>query len=468
MSGNTLTLLRRRFSWLGVLSPAAWIIVLLALGSSLAVLAFPDREVKGREFWTFSRNLARLYGPVIERWNAERVPKIDFSLFSSQALERRMLSGFLSRTPLPDLIEAEVSMISRAFLGPLPSVGFVDLTDRLKEEGIYQQINEASFSPWTTRGRIFGIPHDVHPVLLGYRADLVEAAGIDVSQIETWEDFVRVMKPLMADRDGNGEPDHFLLGLWPTQPELVEVLMMQAGGGLFDENGNATLNLPVNVHVLATAVSWCVGPGRIAADLSETSASGNKLRLDGYAVSFLLADWACARWKQDLPGLAGKMKLMPLPAWTPGGRRTSVRGGSMLGITRQAPDFEAVWGFAKYLYLSPELARSLYRESDTITPIISFWSDPVFDEPDPYFGGQPKGRLYIEQAPHVPRRIASPYGLIGRSRLGDALIELADYARRNKKYTAAELAPMAQQLLDKAQAAVERQMSKNLFLSEES
>ncbi len=86
--------------------------------------------------------------------------------------------------------------VARAFAGPIEAVGFVDLTDRLAKDGLLERINTPSFSPWSSRGRVFGLPHDVHPVMLGYRADIVEAAGIDVSKIETWDDFERIMRPL--------------------------------------------------------------------------------------------------------------------------------------------------------------------------------------------------------------------------------------------------------------------------------
>ena len=112
---------------------------------------------------------------------AKSTDRVQILLLSGGALQRRLLSGFLSDTPLPDLVEAYASIVHQAFKGPLEHVGFIDLTEVVQAEGIYEQINAPSFAPWTSRGRIFGLPHDVHPVLLAYRADIVEAAGIDVA-----------------------------------------------------------------------------------------------------------------------------------------------------------------------------------------------------------------------------------------------------------------------------------------------
>ncbi len=91
-----------------------------------------------------------------------------------------------------------------------------------------------------------------------------------------------------------------------------------------------------NAFVLATIVSWCVGPDRVAADAPDFSASGNKLKVDGYVVANLMPDWMCNIYRREMPQLAGKIKLMPLPAWEKGGRRTSVWGGTMLGMPRDA------------------------------------------------------------------------------------------------------------------------------------
>ena len=207
------------------------------------------------------------------------------------------------------------------------------------------------------------------------------------------------------------------------------MLLLQAGGGYFDDSENVRIATPVNAHVISTIVSWCHGPSRIAADAIDFTASGNQLKAEGYVVADFMPDWMCNIWKNEIPQLAGKVKLMPLPAWTKGGRRTSVWGGTMLGIAKTAPNQEHLWEVAKRLYLSPELARSLYREGDIVTPVRSFWSDPVFDEPDAYFSNQRKGRAYIDLAPDVPRRTSSPYNLLAKLRVQTAVIDLGAYAR---------------------------------------
>jgi arabinosaccharide transport system substrate-binding protein len=459
------SLSRRR----GFLSAGAWIIVAVAVVSSIVILCRPQTRSSGLQMWTTAREHMVMYTPLLNDWNAHAGPQthpaVNIQLFSGDVLQRRMMSGFLSDVPVSDLIEVERSLIGPAFGGPLKDVGFVDLTDRLKAEGLYDQFNAPSFSPWSSRGHIFGLPHDVHPVLLGYRADILEAAGIDMSRIQTWDDFAQAMQPLLKDTDSEGRPRHYPLNLWYTSIDQIETLVLQASGPLFDISGRPVIDTDSNAHALATMVSWMTGPNRISVDAQEFTASGNQLRLDGYVVCSIMPDWLGGVWKNDIPGLSGKLKLIPLPAWTPGGRRTSVWGGTMLGLCKASKNFDRAWDFAKQLYLNKEIARQLYETNDIISPLKKMWDEPFYSVPDPFFCGQVIGRMYIAQAPHVPSRTSSPYNQFAKQRLQDAAKDLYDYATSRHVYNAAALEPEAHAGLRRAQTEVQLQIDKNVFLA---
>jgi arabinosaccharide transport system substrate-binding protein len=415
--------------------------------------------------WTFARVHFDMYKPLGETWNRSQEPKVHIDLLGREILAQRMTSSFHADIPTADMIEVERTIIGQVFSGRVEDVGFVDLTDRLKSEGLLDEINAPSFSPWTTRGHIFGLPHDVHPVLLCYRADLVEEAGIDMSKIETWDDFARVMRPIVKDLDGDGRPDRYALNLWFTSIDQIEALILQAGGGFFDENDQPIVDSASNARVISTVVAWTLGPDRISADAPEFNASGNQLKLQGYVVASLVPDWLTGVWKTDMPQLGGKLKLMPLPAWDRGGRRTTVQGGTMLGICKTCKDFDGAWKFAKNLYTSPELAQKLYETNGIVSPVKKLWNSPFYDRPDPYFSGQPAGRLYLQQAPNVPRRTGSPLNTFAQQRVQDAIAALRDYAESHRIYDAKQLEPEARRQLKIAENLVRRQMDRNVFLT---
>jgi arabinosaccharide transport system substrate-binding protein len=303
-------------------------------------------------------------------------------------------------------------------------------------------------------------------VMLAYRADLVEQAGIDVSRIETWDDFAREMRPLLKQRDRDGQPEHYPLNLWYTSLGQIEALIHQAGGGYFDANNRLIIDSDTNARVIANVVSWTTGPDRIAADAPEFTASGNELRLHGYVVCSIAPDWMTGVWKNDLPAIGGKLKLMPLPAWDRGGRRTSVWGGTMLGIAKTSPDVDGDWEFARHLYLSDAVARRLYETNGIISPVKRLWKSDFYDKPDPFFCGQSPGRLYIQLAPDVPRRTSSPYNELAKLQVQDAIAALRAYAISHGQYSADELQEEAHRQLQAAQERVRRQVKLNVFLGE--
>jgi arabinosaccharide transport system substrate-binding protein len=137
----------------------------------------------------------------------------------------------------------------------------------------------------------------------------------------------------------------------------------------------------------------------------------------------------------------------------------------MLGFPKSAGNFEKNWEFAKRLYISRELAVRSWRTFGVLTPVKEFWDDPVFDEPNAYYSNQPKGRLFIEQADHVPVRTSSPFEPLALREVANALSALIRYANDHRIDDADALMDRAGELLSKAQHNVVLQMERNVFLS---
>jgi len=448
-------------------SPSALVILLLAIVTSALVLWLPAKDPRGIQFWVFHGAYRDSYMGTIEEWNQAQ-PETPFAvtLLASSPLERRILSGFLAGTPVADLIALHNAIIPKVFLGPVDQIGLLDITDRLHSEGLYERINEPSFSIMTSRGRIFALPHDVHPVLLGYRADIVEAAGIDMSQIETWDDYFRVLRPLMVDNDGDGRPDRYLLSLSETRIDILTMLILQNDGVLFDEQDRPIFANERNAKTLARIIPWITGPDRATVNVPWTS-SGHKQMLDGLVVGAIATDFMVGVWKLENPQLAGKMKLMPLPAWERGGRRTSTRGGSMIGINKRSPYIEESWEMAKSLLLSAEGAEQIWRQTNVLSPVKPLWGEPFYHEPDPFFCGQRVGTLYIEAAPHVPRRPSAPYAEMAYAYLSNATMDLRAYAEKHDIYEPTALKSEALRLLQHHQNRLEKLIQRNVFLEED-
>lgn len=452
-----------------VLSPGICAILALAIISSFALWLTPVTGKAGLQLWIFDSGHLLVYKSLKPSWDAEHPNQpLNLTILAGAGLQTRMMSGFYSGTPLADLLEIERSLAGLVFAGPLEDVGFLDLTDRLKTEGLLETINPSSFSPWTTRGRIFGLPHDVHPVMLAYRADIIEAAGIDVGQIETWEDYFRVMRPLQRDFDGDGRIDRYILSGAATNPNTTELILLQAGGTFFDDDGRPLMNSELNARILARLATWYGGPDRVTGDVNIYNASvgsGLKLINDGFVTGLIAPDFYAGSMTMALPEMKDKFKLMPLPAWEKGGRRTSVQGGTMMGIAKTTPEPELAWAALKHLYLSEHNAERLFKDRGIVSPVKSFWSKSFYDEPSPFFCGQPVGRMYLDLAPDAPLRPSSPFYVQALMRFVTVATQLTEVANREKVSNPDQLVSRARELLDLAQDDLQRQIDRNVFLS---
>src|SRR5262245_26721457 len=125
------------------LSPGSWLIIGLALFSSLLIAVQPTHKQQGLALWVFNRGHNEVYTPSMQAWNAEHAGAdgdISSAVISIPAMERRLLSGFLSDTPVPDLVEIEAASSAKFFSGPADAIGFLDITERLRAEGLDQSL----------------------------------------------------------------------------------------------------------------------------------------------------------------------------------------------------------------------------------------------------------------------------------------------------------------------------------------
>jgi len=235
---------------------------------------------------------------------------------------------------------------------------------------------EARVSLWTTRGHVFALPHDVHPVMLAYRADLVEQLGIDVETLKTWDDFTAAGRRVTADLDGDGALDRFMIDLQSGGSDYLMVLLLQRGIGLFDEQGELTFNQPATLDTLIWYLHQYYGEGRIAYDCGWGQPLA-KAMSDGLVLFYIVPDWRAHLLEMESPKVSGKMKLMPLPAWEPGGRRTSVWGGSGLAVTKRGRDPELAWQFARQLYFDRAELGKRFADTSILPALKDAWALPL-------------------------------------------------------------------------------------------
>jgi arabinosaccharide transport system substrate-binding protein len=428
---------------------AALSLLVLALLSGTWLAAHrPPAKTATLTFWTFANTHYDAYKEATPSFEAAHPGvTVDLQLVAGSAVTTRLQAAFWADLDVPDLVETEISSAGSFFRGPLKDVGFLDLTDRIHRSGLWDGMVHARFAPYTNRGRIFGLPHDVHPVQIAYRRDLFEKEGVDVDKIRTWDDFIRVGRKLTIPNQ------RYMIELADNDASRLEICLFQRNGGYFNPQGECILDNDVAVETMRWYVPLVAGPNKIGNSLGAGQILTKAVE-DGYLLSLVCPDWRSKSIEKDIPRMAGKMALMPLPAVTPGSRRTSTWGGTMLGITRHCRQADLAWQLAMHLYLDkPQLAQR-FRDTNIIPALRSAWNQPAFHEPRSYWSNQPLGDLYAQLAPEVPFQYTSPLIVTAKAKLGEAVVAcvqyynshgedgFADYARSRLHQSAEEVRAM--------------------------
>src|ERR1700683_1565768 len=178
--------------------PAPLAILLLALltGAGLLIwtpLSHPaDYRPPDLVLATFVPEQAAVYRAAIPRFDQQYGCNIQVELVDQKALQSRLQSALQVGADVPDMVELMYGTIGYFAKGPLEDVPPVDLANKSKDSGLYDRLVTNRLSKWSSRGHVFALPHDVHPVMLVYRRDLCEQLGIDVTKLTTWDEFSRV------------------------------------------------------------------------------------------------------------------------------------------------------------------------------------------------------------------------------------------------------------------------------------
>ena len=405
----------------------AIILVLTALAAAWLAAHPVEKTQADLRFWTFADTHYFAYLKALPSFEAKHPGKrVDIQFVHWTAVTSRLRAAFWTDLDVPDMVEVEISQAGSFFRGPAEEVGFVDLRPRLEAEGLLDRMVKTRFAPYTYHDRrtgedhLYGLPHDVHPVMLAYRRDLFEAEGVDVASLETWDDFVRLGRRLTI-------PDkRYMLDFADTGGGGFEVALYQRDGGLFDAAGECTMDSPVALETLLWYVPLVAGPDRIADD-PGWGQSWVKAIEDGYLLTWTCPDWRSKSAEQQIPRMAGKMALMPLPAVRPGGRRTSSWGGTMLGITRKSRHPDLAWALAKHFYLNPDELAERFRETNILPALKDAWKHAAINEPRPYWSGQPIGTLYARLAEDVPAQYTSPYIDFAKSKMSEVVAACSSY-----------------------------------------
>jgi arabinosaccharide transport system substrate-binding protein len=408
----------------------------------------------------FAQEHADSYKDTIARFEKENKVTVQLQVVDQLALKNRLESAMEVGADVPDMVELLEGTLGVFTTGPISDVRFVDLTQRIRETGLYDKVVTSRFSKWSSRDHIFALPHDVHPVMLAYRRDLTEQLGIDVTKLTTWDEFDRVGRDVVARcTDQSGVVSHYMLDMPVDGRDLIRMFMVQRGAHMFNTAGKVVFDTPETADV----VDWYVHQVQGKTCISFPAGWGQTLAraiTDGVVLFVVCPDWRTKQLEVDIPNVAGKMGLIPLPAWQPGGLRTSTWGGTGLAFPRAGKHFDLAWKLAMQLYYDPTTLGQRFAGNHVLPPLKAAWADPEICAPNDYWGGMKLGSAYAQLAPQIPSEVESCYQDLALDNLCLAFNDAKLYQQSHgddglREYTLARLKDCA--------ARVQKIMDRNVF-----
>ncbi|GAA1692301.1 sugar ABC transporter substrate-binding protein [Glycomyces endophyticus] len=370
-------------------------------GSSL--LKAPDRTEGEITIWDRSGDLFEVFEGVIADFNA-KYPDITVNHVAVD-IDAKLQNTLITGADVPDGV----------FLDDAKVGGFTDylwdLSDVLAPYAA--DIAQQKLDVNTVAGGVYGVPFDLDPGLLFYNATALEAAGIDVAAIATYDDLLQAARDYQAAVPGSA-PIHLEQSAFLGQLQL-EMYASQLGTSIADADGALRLDTPEFERILTFLDTIrSEGLGTRAEYLTPTDIA----ELDnGNQVFYPWAIWFSFAPQQVLTETAGDWRAAQLPAWDAGGARSGAMGGSSFVLPKDGPNADLAWLFYEFLMFDEAGYTAVWGPGDVYpeglaTSIPSY--TPAADPAKPLYteitalGGQDLWTVATEAGAQIPGGTPTP------------------------------------------------------------
>jgi lactose/L-arabinose transport system substrate-binding protein len=322
-----------------------------------------------------------------------KYPYIDANVVQSGTmLQSRLLLSLISGVGAPDVTQLQCAEVPYY----VASGRLTDLTDLARP---YEK--QFAKPPWANcvhEGRIYAIPWDMGPCGIFYKRDIFAKYSVDIDPIETWDDYV-AMGERLYDKSG-GHTKLFPMSVGGALGSYFALLLQQARGEVFDKQGRISVDSAATRKVLRVLRRML--QSRARADINVFSHEFFASLPTETVATYPIAVWFGSSIKDYAKQTSGNWGVFRLPAIEPGGLRVSDWGGSVLAIPDQSMHKDEAWKFIEFTLCTRETQLVNYRDHDLFPTLTTTFDDPLFDEPDPFFGGQKVRRFFATGLENIP------------------------------------------------------------------
>ncbi|MCX7970526.1 MAG: extracellular solute-binding protein [Negativicutes bacterium] len=272
---------------------------------------------------------------------------------------------------LPDVVVADEGF--PAFVARYRQ-GFVDLTDRLAG---YHQLWVSGFSGMLTAdGRWLAAPWLVRPVAMYYRIDMLPPM--------VREDDLAQWPTILAQSDRWRSAGRGLLPVGYNSTDFLRILMQENDAGIYTASGEIAISGRQAVSAMEMLCS--LEQSGLLVSISGQDDLLERLRTDRLTAVIAGSEFGGVL-KSALPMQAGRWKVLPLPAYYPGGPNVAALPPLGLAITAASRQPGLAWEFIRYCTLDGGPEYALTRFS-VLPALRATYGDDSLSEDDFFVGNR--------------------------------------------------------------------------------
>jgi len=262
-------------------------------------------------------------------------------------------------------------------------------------------------------GHLYGIPQDVGPCGLFYRADVFDEYGFPAPR--TMAHFKAQGEALKAAQAAKGINPEDLEYIYYTGFNAVDegahflmMLINSLGGQLFRlEDGKyvSALDSPEALKAMKFMKEMAdAGTAYTGAMWSDDWCAMNTQGLVATTLgASWYGSWALKQWLSMGEGNEGNWRIAAWPQWTLDVKTGANWGGSEVCTLTQSTEAEraAAWEFHKYCLID-NVVEAVFVQASCTPAYLPGAEDPLITASDPYFGGQAMTKLLMDEMAYIP------------------------------------------------------------------
>ena len=319
----------------------------------------------------------------------------------------------------PDIAQIEYyalpEYVIRGHLENLSDLGASDFKD-FYTPGTWSSVN--------INDGVYALPMDSGPMAWFYNKGVFDKAGVDPTQVRTWDDFYEAAKKIRATGS-------YITNLAGTsndyQPFTAQI--WQAGAQPWKVDGeNITINMTKDegMQRYIQFVQKLIDEDLVDAKTPNWSDDWNRELNDGTLASLTIGAWMPINLMTGAPDQAGNWRVAQLPQWEEGKEVSAEDGGSALAVTSQSKNQAAAYKLVEYM-THGEGAQTM-ADTGTFPSLKKILRSDSFTDPttesnkktNDYFGGQNVNEVLSAAAQRPTEKFQYlPYNPYAQTAYGD-------------------------------------------------